>query len=568
MPEHRNYDAYTMQECWEAVLGGPLGYGKDDGFNLEKAIDKSKSDPFTLFDLGSKLYTLASQLNTLRTNVYDLFNSLVGGTGDVTNVPWQGPAADTFRRIGFGIVDFIDKNLKAIWTATYRYDSLVTDSGTNLQTARDTVYNAYMKPQNWEFKLKPEDVRYIRYNDYQGMTAAEVLYWLGIPNRAMSRTGQDLGLVYHPEDYDLLKTADWFPSWEYMELEARPAVKELANKYTIRSSQFEPLPTEPDYENAPPPPKSQLAVAPKEDKDEDKDDLKIDFDPPKFDLDKNGLDDLKGPPDGLLKGPPDLNGLTGPPDLNGLLNQKPPGDLGGLKKLPGGFDLNGDGKPDLDANGNPLLGLGKKVPGGFDIDGDGKADLDANGNPLPSNTKLNRLGPPDSNLKLPGGDLKPPGTDLLPPNLGNLKDPSGDGGGNRLPPPFVTPPGGLGNLRQNLGGSGGLGSNGKLPGFGGGGLGLGNDLKGPAGNSLGQSGVKGGAGGVGTPFGGPGMLGRQGLGGVGGGYPPPMHPHGAGGKKENEERERQTWLMEDDEVWADPEEASGALGRPTDDEES
>ena len=45
-------------------------------------------------------------------------------------------------------------------------------------------------------------------------------------------------------------------------------------------------------------------------------------------------------------------------------------------------------------------------------------------------------------------------------------------------------------------------------------------------------------------------------------------PHGAGGQggDPNNERERETWLLEDDEVWADGDLPTGVLGRTCDDQ--
>ena len=76
-----------------------------------------------------------------------------------------------------------------------------------------------------------------------------------------------------------------------------------------------------------------------------------------------------------------------------------------------------------------------------------------------------------------------------------------------------------------------------------------------------------GRGGSGASTVGASTIGKNGLGG-GGGYPPPMHPPGGQGNKEKKERERETWLMEDEEVWGDAGAPVSVLGKPDDDGET
>ena len=68
----------------------------------------------------------------------------------------------------------------------------------------------------------------------------------------------------------------------------------------------------------------------------------------------------------------------------------------------------------------------------------------------------------------------------------------------------------------------------------------------------------------------PGTAGTAGTAGGRGGMPfmPPMGGGGMGGDSEKKERERQTWLSEDEKVWGTDVTASlGVIGRPEDDEE-
>jgi hypothetical protein len=408
------------------------------------------------------------------------------------------------------------------YTSGAPWPSLINSFGNELVTAQEGVYWAWVNPYNWVWKTS-----------FDSPDA-------GIPYGTVIA-----GPVYSGKDPVDYSTGEFFPNYPQMEAIARPFVKVLAQKYSAGSSKFDGLPKEPDYESAPPPKED------KEKKKDDKLDLKFpDFKGPDFKGPKNGSPNFNGP----KNGPPNFTPSNFKPpgsDLKNLGNKLPNGfdldgdgkpdlDLNGNllgKKLPNGFDLDGDGKPDLDLNGNPL---GKKLPNGFDLDGDGKPDLDLNGNPLPNNTNLNRFNPPN---------FKPPGFDRKGPNDLNLKS------------PFIPPGSGLNNRLPKFGGPNGPGLNNLSgPGFSRGINSPGNNLLGgpPGGNRVGAPGI-------GSPLGAGNLLGRPGVGGPGA-YPPGMHPQGAG-QKENKEWERQTWLMEDDEVWADDEAALGVLGRTVDDDE-
>jgi hypothetical protein len=195
-------------------------------------------------------------------------------------------------------------------------------------------------------------------------------------------------------------------------------------------------------------------------------------------------------------GPPDTPGGPGSPEMPG--GGMPPGGPGGMPPGgPGGMPPGGPGTGDL-PGGMPPGGPGGG-PGGPDIPG----------------------GPGG----IPGGPGGGPGGPDLPGG--------GVGGG----------PGGLGSdLASMPGGGGGGGVPSGMPG---GGAGLGGGAPG---------GMPGGAPGAGLgSAGGPGAFpgaGAFGKGGMGGGMPMGMPMGaGAGGGGNDNERERSTWLTEDEDVW-------------------
>ncbi|GAA0225865.1 hypothetical protein GCM10009527_022850 [Actinomadura nitritigenes] len=225
--------------------------------------------------------------------------------------------------------------------------------------------------------------------------------------------------------------------------------------------------------------------------------------------------------------PEDHGGLSDKPTFPGGPNG--PGAGGG-----GGFGGGGGGLPGAGAGGG----------GGFGSDPGG----------------LGKYGSGSSSPFAPVGDGGP----HLPGGTG-----SGGSGG------FGSDPGGLGGSHGgggSLGGSGGLGSDlssfpgggggGGLPGGGAGG-GLGADPGGlgggaGAGGGLGGFGATpGGLGAAGGGLGAAGAAGRAGAGRMGG---MPMG-HGGHGNGKEEERERTTWLSEDDDVWgADDDTAPPVIG--------
>jgi hypothetical protein len=248
----------------------------------------------------------------------------------------------------------------------------------------------------------------------------------------------------------------------------------------------------------------------------------------------DGAFNEKGPGGGLVKPPGGGVGGNGGGGLGD--SHLPPGAGSSKTALPpgGGADGGAGGGVGAGAGG----GVGAGAGGGFGSDpgpGFGSGALGGGSNGL--------------------GD----GSGLGSGGLGGAG--GGVGGG------LGGPGGGLGGAGGGLGGAGG-GLGGVGGGLGGAGLGgLGGGLGGGAG-----SGGSGGLGGIPSQLtgGSPGANGAPGSSGEGGGVPffPPMMGggQGAGGDKP-QERERQTWLSEDEEIWGTRADVgSGVIGRVEEEE--
>ena len=339
----------------------------------------------------------------------------------------------------------------------------------------------------------------------------------------------------------------------------------------------------------------------------------------------DGSGNIPPPPDGGGNGdiPPPPGGDGGG---NGDIPPPPGGDGGGNGDLniPGGGDGNvpGAGDGNLSGSGDvppPDGGAGLNdlsVPGGGDpgTGGPPGGPDPAGGSGAflpfapPGGAGVNGDGPGGNGSVGPGGDgafEEPGGGDGV---IGGPPEGGAGGDGSQLPHgagdsrTAVPPGGGFGSdPGKNFDAGGGLGGAGVGAGAGAGG-GLGNGLGGGAGgfggagdgrdglgglNGLGgglggaSAGLGGGAGlgGSGGLYGGvpsqlsggsPGMNGASGSSGGEGGvpfFPPMMGGQGAGGEKP-QERERQTWLSEDEEIWGTSVGiGSGVIGRLDEEEQ-
>ncbi|REE96579.1 hypothetical protein [Thermomonospora umbrina] len=224
---------------------------------------------------------------------------------------------------------------------------------------------------------------------------------------------------------------------------------------------------------------------------------------------------------------------------NSVSKDLPASDIGNQQPPPGGGRPPGGGPGGLPNGGGPGGGPGNpKFP---DPNGPNYPNPNGPGGP-------NYPGPGDpngpGNPNYPGGPNGPGGPNYPGgPNGPNYPGPGGGG--------FPGGGGGGGGDLANLpgGGGGGLpGGGGGLPGGGPGGIG-GVPPGGAGAGGLGPGGIGG--------FG-PGGLGAAGRGGLGG---MPMMPGAGGGKDGEQDRERTTWLTEDEDVWgADGDTAPPVIG--------
>ncbi|MGC4747990.1 hypothetical protein ACLQ28_20385 [Micromonospora sp. DT201] len=329
----------------------------------------------------------------------------------------------------------------------------------------------------------------------------------------------------------------------------------------------------------------------------------------------SGLADIGGGVGG--GGSPSLEDLVGGGGLEGGVG----GSTGGL---PSGLDLGGGAGAGAGGLTGGGVGAGGLPGGGVDLGGltGGGVELPGGGSGvglggglggLPGLGGLNGR-PGDDNqaakppIGVPGaGDFDeiPSPIDGLPGAGGSFPGLGGSGSGVSIPGLGGA---GSGGSFPGLGGAGsgvsipdlgGAGSGGSFPGLGGSGVGGvgGNDFFG--GSAGGDLPELGGVGGVGSGSGGltgqpsaplpnglmvgalgpapvaptsgmdgliPGATGAAGAGGAAGGFPPMMPPMGgmggAGGGQQEKERERTTWLAEEEEVWGtDPNVMPGVIGR-------
>ncbi|MEV6982914.1 WXG100 family type VII secretion target [Sphaerisporangium sp. NPDC051017] len=217
----------------------------------------------------------------------------------------------------------------------------------------------------------------------------------------------------------------------------------------------------------------------------------------------------------------------------------PGGGKNGSISYPGGSGIPGSSDPGTGPGGTGPGGTGQPPGGGSGLPpgtGTGTGGTDIPGGGLPPGSGTNTGQPPGLDPGDPRGTglagVQPPGTNTMPPGTTQLNTPPGLGNPTGLPNGLTTPPG------MNVPTSGYTGPLGTGP-FGAGPLGTG------PGASLGGGTSYGGAGGLGAA--GQALAGRAPAAGPMGGMP--FMPMGGGGADGTQERERSTWLTEDESVW-------------------
>ena len=620
-PMHNSYLDYTYDQSMNAVWGSGDRYGGSD-------LKKSNYNSFSY--AADQFYGTAM---TFQSGRHDLGKSVKWLTGD--NGVWKGAAADGFKQLGEGIVDYLGDVASTVWGTGSahdrgQWDVVLREARTRLIWAKlllSVISKAYwdyvpstqhivttytQSPggrggRSAKLEVVGDPAHYVWDEAGARQAAAELVqsfadFYIEIAPRfaplplrenffdAVNAPGDpakkayddqikkqekqlddlqkqqekqvdDLKKQYEDQIDDLQENsknqADEFDetldevNQNHLEQidEQKQAAKEQADAATKNFDEFKDA-----NDNA-------LNKA-QEDAKLQADEAKKGFDLFKADSDK-ALDDAKAlQADPFGKDPFSKDPFGTDPLGKDVLSGNPFGvDKTAGVPVNGGLDLTGDGVADLDGNGVPVPPIasflgGVPVKNGFDLTGDGKADLDKRGRPLPG-VDLQKIAQ-QKNL----GDLKfpkspRPGT-ILPiddPDLpGSLK--RGLGKAIDIPdvPRFVRQPPPNGNPLDTAdlvtskpppAGAVNDGPNGRI-------------TNRPASPPTGPA-APGGMPGMGMggypmypPMGG-------GMGGMG------MGPGGAG--QNQQERERQTWLLEDDEIWCDDDAPPSVLGRPAEDEE-
>jgi len=492
------------------------------------------ADPNSMYKLAANVAVLQQfKLVHADHQVYDAFNALAGPDGS-----WKGAASEAFGRVAFAITDHMAKTTAAISNpkqngllngAIHAYDELLNGAGYAHAQAMVDIHGIIAKHS---YRLPPV----ISKNETKG-----------------------------EERFDYVSA----------NAEAEQVVKTLGEAYTSRSGLFNVVPATPNFQKAPPPP-IPIPVPPPLPEQKLPDPPALD--PQKLDLPPGAGDGGNAPG---APGVPNIPGGPGAPGVPGLPNVPGGGPGGALIDGPGAV-----GGPGTVAGGLPPPDL-PPLPGG----GPGAGipvfgvPLGPDGLPLPGTLadKIPGLQPFDPTGGKPVDPFQPPpfvppiplhaGLDLNPappPTLPSTPALAGGGPGTaRLPGPSA--------FGENLP---------TVPGIGGAALPGGNLVGGPGstlvpGVPVGGS-LVGGARGPAVPEGlaaqfgasaGPQTaLGERALGaptaGGGAGMSPGMYPPmmGAGGMGygDQKERERETWLLENDEVWDSGELPTGVLGRACD----
>jgi len=522
-----DYDNWTWKEIKVAVNGAV-----DTSHTNELNERKGVSDPQSFYHAADSYDIVKDKLQSCRDDTEKFTADLVGSKDD----GWKGPTASAFR-------DMMNK----------------------FKGAYDGHLNPLKGPPGYRATLESAAAKL-----QQAITDIETID-SDVAGKAMQKYRDELtvGQLLNPfekvpwkkeDDGTTVVAVSKYPELvDELNRRMRPVIKTLANEYTVHSNDL----TEPadvnypgtgnsDPSNNPPPPLPPPPPVPK---------IKAPP-PPKLTApdpkDKPTFDPQH--PEGPLLGP-DGKPLLGPhgellgPDGKPLLG--PHGELlgaGGVPLLgPHGELLGAGGAPLLGAGGRPLLGL--VDPATKLADFGGLAAPPASFASAPGGLPGALPGGPLPGANLPGG---------MPGLFGGL--PGAGARGLRGLPKFRGLPGGVGEF-------GGLGRGLGLPGAGTGRLTSGELAVGRRSLLAGED-----------PFaeaGREGALGRRRGAGertrsgqksafpggdpedaLGRGGPP--HGNGQGGEQEKE-RERETWLTEDRDVWGAAGAAVAALGRPDED---
>jgi hypothetical protein len=604
------YLEYTVDQSMNAIWGSTDRYG---------GSDPKKSNSATFGYAADQFYGTAM---TFHGGAGYLAKSVKWLTGE--NGVWKGAAADGFKQLGEGIVNYIsdvaltvwghgngqwDVELRAakadlLWSKIY--SGIITLLNWHYQPGNQVVVKKWVQVPNgkgtgghWEKEVTGTP-GYYEWDEEKGRAQlAQLVQWLA--DQYMEMAPKFAPLPDRKNFFDEVNTAG-DPAKKAYDDQIKGQEKQLADLQKQQEKQVEDLKKQYEdqiddlQENSKHQAdefdetldevnqnnlkqldeqkqvaKEQADGATKnfdEFKDANENALKKTQEDAKLQADdaKKGFDLFKADSDKALnKAQEDAKaiqaGPLGPDSLNKELLSgvdKPPG-----VPVTGGFDTTGDGLADFDEAGLPVPPIasflgGVPVKNGFDLTGDGKADLDKRGRPLPG-FDLEKIAKQKAFDELTFPKLPRAGT-ILPiadPDLpGSLK--RGLGNAIDIPdvPRFVRQPPPNGNALDTADlvtskppptGAVNDGPNGRI-------------TNRPASPPTGPA-ASGGMPAMGMGTGGYPMVPPMGggMGGMG------MGPGGAG--QNQQERERQTWLLEDDEIWCDDDAPPSVLGRPAEDEE-
>jgi hypothetical protein len=572
-PKHENYDAYTYEEC-EHALWGRAGHLDKGG------QDWSLSWPDKMKQNGPKVADVAQVLNDVVTNLDANLVYLLGPNGS-----WKGPAAETYGRIVRGWRNFAHDTWNAVaGNPNEKWSDHLTNIGIRHQQALDEFWAAYEKA--WVTEVKEVSVPSINISleyaypatttystqrrfDRDAATAGfrQVVKSLAAEYDSYTNklTKPQGSIKYEPappppdpmkKQEQWKKEADEKAEKEKKEAEEKAAAEKAAAKKEAAEEKAAAKKEAAEEKAAAKKEAAEEKAVAEKKAAEEKAAAEKKATEEKAAAEKKAAADKKASDAQQAKLNKDAKAAAA----------SQPGGLGGAG-LDKGLDKALDkatGKSAADIP--PFTPPGARPPPGVDIpppvpppDGT-RVTLDKDGKVVPGSVVL--PGQLDGSDAAGGSGRKdvnplrfvrPSNADIGDLALNTPAKASGATGGST---PFGRPPtgavGGVGSVGDF--GVGQPASSGGLAGKGG----LGGPAKpGAVAGSAATGGIR--AGGLGL--------------GAGAGYPPMMPPMGGMGGmgmggQQHGERERQTWLLEDDEIWSDAEEAGPTvIGRVCADEE-